>query len=1103
MSNSSYATPILFDQPQSRVVLASAGTGKTYELTSQYIRLLASGAPPSSILAATFTRKAAGEIQHRVLSRLLSAVTSRSSLRELESACGFALTQKLCMSVALTLLRQPQHFQIMTLDSFALRLVNMMGPEFGFADTGNVLYEQQLAALSEQTIETVIDTSSLREMAYMLDALTSQALSRDVDNTALRCVHANHKAFVSARQSPGAWDGFKPLSAPLDGDALGALISRLEAASIPLTAKSQKPDSRWVKAKQTLLEQLNQSDWANMLENGLATAALGEGQTYYSVPIEREWLEVLEPLAHHASTMLLTEHHHKALALRDLLTKYDDVLHRLMREQDAFIFSDLPPLIIDSDILSAEKVQELYFRLQCRVSHVLIDEFQDTSVDQFQMLDPLLDELLSGSGSALFVGDPKQSLYSWRGAEPSLITYLGTRWPQLQFEDRDTNYRSSPVILDTVNRVFMSLSHVDTLNHDVATNFTDLFVPHRAHHVDRPGQAHIVVDRRSIEISAEDEDPDDLESLFSPRATLVADRVATALQTSPHSTIGVLLRKNKNIPAVINALRHRGIDASDEAGKLLIDNQAVQAAMHALQLAAHPTDQVAAHEFRRSPFAEHVDSTDCSDEQLAYQIQRLIAARGVGGFLAMLRTQCHASMDADSLKLFEHLIDLADTFDTTAGPFDLDSFITTIESERIDDKDKRHITVTTLHKAKGLEYDVVILADLDQIWQMQSGEALVDQATPLAPPRAIGAYPNKLIRKLDPRYEQAYQSAHQRYLTEELCCLYVGMTRAIRLLEMIVPYPKLTKSGGLAKPRLCGADIISSALIGNPYQKTLQQAHHGDIVWSAVPDRQPSIWASNRSTAPHDEAHAESAPGEQLRRLSRSSSPPYWRRPRLTPSQLATVFEEPIKPESAAHNADEPVPNFARLNTDIDGSINGLVWHFMLEHVLWWQGDATIQSLRDLCKDTNVVRSIAAQCMIDTASASVLLQSAINQFQYTANLHALLSQPEHKARHETLVRCERSFACTLDLPDPTLVTGRIDRIHEQRSVETDQIDTVHIIDYKTGYRDITTTSQHMLHLKSQVQVYMRAASHMLGCPLEHVRGTLAFVDTDRLVAVEL
>ncbi|HRM99462.1 MAG TPA: UvrD-helicase domain-containing protein, partial [Aliarcobacter cryaerophilus] len=135
-------------------------------------------------------------------------------------------------------------------------------------------------------------------------------------------------------------------------------------------------------------------------------------------------------------------------------------------EKNYFEFNDISNLVYE---LLSNKINKdfLYFRLDSNYNHILIDEFQDTSILQYKILKPLIDEVIAGDSEKFktffYVGDPKQSIYRFRGGKRELFDFVLSENSNIKLENLNTNYRSSKNIIDFVNNTFLNLSNYDYL----------------------------------------------------------------------------------------------------------------------------------------------------------------------------------------------------------------------------------------------------------------------------------------------------------------------------------------------------------------------------------------------------------------------------------------------------------------------------------------------------------------------------------------------------------------------------------------------------------------------------------------------------------------
>ena len=135
----------------------------------------------------------------------------------------------------------------------------------------------------------------------------------------------------------------------------------------------------------------------------------------------------------------------------------------LNKEINALSFADINKLVFKLLVQSLDK-EALYFRLDGRINHLLVDEFQDTNVMQYEIILPLITEIVSGYGqnglgSFFYVGDTKQSIYKFRGGKKELFDKLEEKFEQISMENLPSNYRSLKALVKFNNAVFEEIYH--------------------------------------------------------------------------------------------------------------------------------------------------------------------------------------------------------------------------------------------------------------------------------------------------------------------------------------------------------------------------------------------------------------------------------------------------------------------------------------------------------------------------------------------------------------------------------------------------------------------------------------------------------------------
>ena len=186
------------------VIRASAGTGKTYQLASRFLQLLDAEVPPESILAATFTRKAAGEILERILLTLARAANDDDERAELASAIGSPqLTSERCRELLARMTRRLHRLQVGTLDSFFAKLASSFSLELGLPPGWRILETIEAKRLREEAVEALLESETDDELVRLLRLLTKGTTSRTVsdliDDTVQNCGE------VALETAPAAW----------------------------------------------------------------------------------------------------------------------------------------------------------------------------------------------------------------------------------------------------------------------------------------------------------------------------------------------------------------------------------------------------------------------------------------------------------------------------------------------------------------------------------------------------------------------------------------------------------------------------------------------------------------------------------------------------------------------------------------------------------------------------------------------------------------------------------------------------------------------------------------------------------------------------------
>ncbi len=604
------------------MIRASAGTGKTFQLSNRFLKLAADGQPVDQILAVTFTRAAAGEILERVLMRLADAADDPAKLAGLaEQLERPGLARADCVALLRLLTTNLHRLQIGTLDSFFFRLAGNFGLELGLPLGWQIADEIEEEQIRADAIQRLLAACELGDAAALVHLLNKGEAVRSVTREINDVVKSMYDVFRETATTPEAWDRL-PRRAELDPAQLADALTAL-AALPPSSNKS------FEKGRLADLGQAGAQDWDGLVASGIAGKILGGESSYSRVPFSPELLAAYQPLLEHAKATLVNRLANQTEGTRRLLDQFDTAFRPLKVTRRALRFDDLTLELAGA--LADGRLRDVAWRMDSRVSHLLLDEFQDTSLAQWSVLRPLVAQVCHGSDRSFFcVGDVKQAIYGWRGGTAELFNTVTAEVPGIREENLTKSFRSSPAVIELVNRVFGNIaSNPVVAKYDkVARDWAAQFQTHTTAQTELPGRCRLLVaPQAGTKINSKEQQ----------RAALhfAGQRIAALAAETPGRTIGVLVRRNQAIAPLIYELRHRHkLPVSEEGGNPLTDSPAVELILSLLALADHPGDTAARFHVAHSPLGTAVGlpayDDDAMASRLARQIRRRLLDNGYG-----------------------------------------------------------------------------------------------------------------------------------------------------------------------------------------------------------------------------------------------------------------------------------------------------------------------------------------------------------------------------------------------------------------------------------------------------------------------------------------
>ncbi|MDR3345798.1 MAG: RecB-like helicase [Campylobacteraceae bacterium] len=682
---------------------ASAGSGKTFALTIRYISLLLSGANPANVVALTFTKKAAIEMRERVYATMQDLQNKEAELRELCETLGESRESVLKKKDEVLPSFLKANIKISTIDAFFGQILRKFAlhlglmPDFTSSAKNSELKLQKLflkSAKSKNAYNSllhfaVLGKRSLRDFVWLLSSMYDK-------NSEIDALKFERADFAKDSEVLSIASKIKGELVRLGASEKAIATFDVEGLDALMAKKFWERESlEYWEYKKVYIPKLDEL----LLE---LKAAL---ERFY-LQKERYWLGELFYLynLYKSSKMLLAKQKGE-LTFSDITNSAYELLHKH----------------IDSEFL--------YFRLDSVIDHLLIDEFQDTNIVQYKILEPIIREIQAGLGtkefkSFFYVGDIKQSIYRFRGGAKALFAHAAKSFG-MEIEPLSTNYRSRKTIVDFVNRTFESKIS---------------------------GYKHQSANKSGGFVEVSDKLEDALDGVIKSVQMLIRSGVRAA-------DIAILCATNKDVESIKERIYEEFpiMSVQTESTALLINSYSVQTILEFLKY-LYFKDELYGRNFQalRGANFEELPSTEgfsVNDTPLA--------------LVASCIKRFALDSDMDSMLFLEILL----RYD------DLESLLFSYEqiSEGSVKASVSGLKLLTIHKSKGLEFSYVIVSDMLQKPSNRGDLLLFDyDGIELA-----DIYTNFSKRELvDKNYAKAKEREEKLEREDRLNQLYVAFTRA-------------------------------------------------------------------------------------------------------------------------------------------------------------------------------------------------------------------------------------------------------------------------------------------------------------------------------------
>ncbi|RKY35982.1 MAG: hypothetical protein DRP78_04755 [Candidatus Omnitrophota bacterium] len=824
--------------PDVCIVEASAGSGKTYALSKRYLQLLITSEPEINlkhILAITFTNKAAREMQQRILEFLkkialdvfANAQEKEDILSSLNVTREFA--RKKAYQILEYLLRNYNFFQVQTIDSFMNSLIIGCAFKLNLSSSPKIKhnYQQYLAYSLDELIEQAVEDPHIRKI---FDQFLTQYLI--VENKKSWFPKKDILKLISVLTNKRNVFGKEFSKFAFSGENLH--LKKMRVLELIRGLKDNLPEG----TKLVLIKKLNKFVEANKSNFNLKEFFSAETLTKTEFPIKKKYqvpLEIQklwEEIRRRVTEICELEAFSFSNCYIDIFSLVFDNFKELALKDEIIFLEELSRYVQRIFHIEFTTIAELYYRLATRLEHYLIDEFQDTNVLQWNNLKVMVEEALSTGGTLFCVGDRKQAIYRFRGGNPALFDRVKADYFKynLQNAQLSKNYRSQKEIVLFNNLIFSKknfyrfFSQLQQANASSAKELScaevdeiiELFSGAQQDYIEQKYNGYVSLEMIKLNGATRL----DIEQPLQER---IINRIKELKQRFSYYDIAILSRKSAEVELITGWLIDAGIPVESEKTLNLKGNACIKEIISLLKFLNCPMDSLS--------FAGFILSD-------IFCAQTGAALQEIRDFIFGLDESCRKiylyrkfrnsfpSLWADYLEEFFNSVGIIPLYELVVSIFNRFSvfknfpqfqgfflgFLELIKEQEeeytalalfldffekaekeflyVYVADTNAIKILTVHKAKGLEFPVVIIPFLTL--NPDSGPAnsenvfcVPEEGDKLSIVRLRSYY-----TLFSSKIKNIYQCQYKESLIDELNNIYVALTRAEKELYLYISESK-------------------------------------------------------------------------------------------------------------------------------------------------------------------------------------------------------------------------------------------------------------------------------------------------------------------------
>ncbi len=819
-----------------KIYNASAGAGKTYTLVKEYLSILLSSPLPhsfESILAITFTNKAANEMKTRILEQLARFsqpnFEENKDLKILSTELNLSpeILHQRAKETLTKILHNYSRFSVSTIDKFNLRLMKSFAQDLGLSSNFNV--EMELDALLEDSVnqlfskigEDEILTSVLIEIALdNLNENRSWDISRELIQNAKTLYSDSHLVKLSKLQQFDLeeFNQFRKTVFRNVSTQKNNLISIGKKAFEMLRNHQLSPDDfsygnsgfigffsklqneifEFPGSRHTAFkENTNPEKWCSGKTSSIAQNSI-EQIAPELISLSNQALEILRDLA-------VWQGIQKTITSLSIINEVEKSIETIKEDNNVLLISEFNKLI--STNLQKQPSGFIYERIGNRFHHYFIDEFQDTSTLQWQNLWPLVENARASSDTVMLVGDAKQSIYRWRGGNPEQMMDLIQNKDALHIsvENLPRNWRSHQNIIEFNNQFYTQIAENLTVE-----EYKNLY---------SDGNQQLSNDKKGgyVQLNFIPKKKDEIEGYNYAEAVLeqLSANLNSALEQGFNlGEIAILHRTKAEGKKIAEFLSEKNIPIISSESLLLANSPDIQIIELFFKTISNEEDKVSKAQFlirlnelKHHPFADITEKIQSVLNKNLFALKEFLAEIDIDISFAFSPSVSLYDFTEKTIKDFhlgesetaylQYFLDFILEY-SMQNEYNLQRFLEhwEIQREKLSISSPEGINAVqlmTIHKSKGLEFPVVMIpfADwgdrmkVDKFWIPVQKEELPFEEF------IVDSFGN--LENVSDEIKEIIDNERNEFLLDNLNLLYVATTRAVE--QLYISAPKDVKSG--------------------------------------------------------------------------------------------------------------------------------------------------------------------------------------------------------------------------------------------------------------------------------------------------------------------